>query len=76
MFLERHSKSLFLSVVPENGQFRGQILVLPYDYLANSRQSDVVPAKGKNLPLNAKQEYLRVYNSLIKNFEQNLTPVP
>ncbi|TAE75278.1 MAG: type III-B CRISPR module RAMP protein Cmr1 [Bacteroidetes bacterium] len=32
-FLDRHSKSFFLSIIEENGQYNGVILYLPYLYL-------------------------------------------
>jgi CRISPR-associated protein Cmr1 len=35
-FLERHSKSFFLSIIEENGQYNGVILYLPYLYLEGS----------------------------------------
>jgi hypothetical protein len=35
-FLDRHAKSYFLSVVEENGEYRGIILYLPYLFLDNA----------------------------------------
>jgi CRISPR-associated protein Cmr1 len=75
MFLERHAKSIFISVVPENGKYRGRILVLPYDYLADSGNSDLIPARVTKLRTNYQKAYSQVHNSLITHFGQTLNPV-
>jgi CRISPR-associated protein Cmr1 len=36
-FLERHSKSFFLSIIEENNEYKGRILYLPYLYLESSK---------------------------------------
>lgn len=72
MFLERHSKSMFLSVVKEGGQYRGQILFMPYQFLEKIEDSTLsqIPTKIK-VPRHFKT-YQAVHKDLREMFESKM----
>lgn len=49
-FLDRHAKPYFLTVVPENNEYRGLILYLPYLFLegADEMIKELYKSKGRN----------------------------
>lgn len=66
--LLRHSKSLFMSVVPDGNKFRGQILYLPYNYLELSddiSKKNNIPVKAKNNIPHYQEEYHAAYKDLL-----------
>lgn len=71
MFLSRHAKSIFLSVIPEGKRYLGQILVMPYKYLSKSaKAAEIHPSVTQNLG-----DYQRRYKSVHDDFIKKLDKV-
>jgi len=87
MFLKRHAKYIFLSVIPEKERFKGQILVMPYSFLSGIDQlgnknklNDILAENYKGIDPSRLQEdhqrsYKEVYEEVNNFFEQRLSPV-
>lgn len=67
-FLERHAKSLFLSVVPDGSQFRGQLLFLPYNFLVGIEDSSLSRKPIATAVPGKKAHYDTVHNNLRAQF--------
>jgi CRISPR-associated protein Cmr1 len=68
-FLERHAKPYFMHVTRVNNKFKGEILLLPYNYL--SKNPEISPDKFEPY----KRDYLAALNQFNSLLEEKLTLV-
>ena len=75
MFLERHSKSMFMGIKLQNGRYVGQILLMPYKYLEKTKESLIrEKLKGRNL-LQDQSAYQKVYADLANDLGEKMQKV-
>lgn len=71
--LQRHSKSIFFSIVPDGKQVVGQVLHLPYHYLRNIQHSKAkakvkYKTRDKKSAAEYQADYLGTYQAFLNKF--------